>query len=61
MQGRALDLQEAAVVVAMMVSVVVEGGCLPHQHLLEWDLPPPGVAGDGASVVASTQGPHLPL
>ena len=64
---RALDLQEAVVVVAvavvamMALVVAAEGVCLPHWCLLEWALPHPGVTGDGAPVVTSTQGPHLPL
>ena len=53
--GRALDLQEVAVVVVMMALVVVaEGGCLPHQHLREWALPHLGITGDGAQVAVST-------
>ena len=59
---RALDPQEVVatgVVVVMMASAVVaEGGSLLHQHLPEWALLTPGVTGDGAQVVASTQGPH---
>ena len=59
-RGRALDLQEVVVVRVVMVSAVV-GGHLPHQHLLGWALPHPGVAGDVAQVAGGTQGPHLPL
>ena len=45
---KALDPQEVAAVVGMVSVVMMEEGCLLHQCLLEWALPAPGVAGDGA-------------